>query len=61
MSMRADRYFFFGALLVLVVAAAYAAMVGAVTGVAIFALPVIALVLLAFLAIRLWVRSRGSR
>jgi type IV secretory pathway TrbD component len=59
MSANTSRNLFIGALVLLVIAAGYAAIVGAALQVVTLLAPLFGLLLLAFLAIRLWTRSRA--
>lgn len=57
MSTNASRYFFFGALLLLVTVAGYAVVMGAALQVFVLLAPLFVLFVLAYLAIRMWRRS----
>ena len=57
MSTNAGRYFFFGALVLLVTVAGYAVVVGAALAVLVLLAPLFVLFVLAYLAIRMWTRS----
>jgi hypothetical protein len=59
MSTNASRYFFFGALVLLVIVAGYAVVMGAALAVFVLLAPLFVLFVLAYLAIRMWTRSRA--
>jgi hypothetical protein len=54
-----SRYFFLGALVLLVIVAGYAVVMGAALAAFVLLAPLFVLLVLAYLAIRLWTRSRA--